>query len=736
MSDFEDDNGLQPEMDGTPQDTAAVEGEAPESDRQLVAKIVRTIKQDRQHHAKAFKRMRRDMQVAMWGAEKEWNEDNYKANIAGRHVKQKTAALYAKNPKAEAKRKETLDFAIWDENPNALQMAMQTIQMGQQAMALAQQADMEQPQVDPLTEMQVPREPQLPPGFEEAMALMADFQQGMARRQQFDKIGKTLEVLFSHFLGEQKPLDFKRGMKQVVRRAITTGVGYVELDFQREMGPRPGLNDQLADVRARLDHLQTLAEQIQEGEYDEFSAEAAELEHSLNSLMQEPEIILREGLIIDFPAATAVIPDKFCKSLEGFIGARHMTIEYTYTVQEVREKFNVDLEGSYTGYRPASGGTRAISDDDFWDEEYEWTKPEDRKDGLVCVWKHYDKPSGMVYWIADGHPDFLQPPAPPSVFVEDFWPLYALSFNAVESEDELFPPSDVSLMIDMQREHNRSRQGMREHRDASRPRWVASNGAFGSEEDPMAIRNLKPFELQMLNMDPSAKIGDILQVVPVPGVDPNLYETNPIFTDTQMVVGSQESQFGGLAKATATESALAAGAMNAADGSSIDELDSFLTVIARASGQILQREMSEEQVMRIVGPGAVWPQATLAEIAGELYLEVAAGSTGKPNQSVELNNMQMMLPFLLQMPAIDPVWLAKEVLRRMDDKMDLTAAIVAGIPSVVAQNQQASAQVSTGDPASDPGAQGGEGAMNAPAPPGGEGGSGPAFGTNQTEVRF
>src|SRR5690606_19151329 len=151
------------------------------------------------------------------------------------------------------------------------------------------------------------------------------FQQGMARRQQFDKIGKTLEVLFSYFLGEQKPLDFKRGMKQVVRRAVTTGVGYVELDFQREMGPRPGLNDQLADFRARLDHLQTLAEQIQEGEFDEFSAEAAELEHSFNSLMQEPEIILREGLIIDFPAVTSVIPDKFTKSLDGFIGARHMT---------------------------------------------------------------------------------------------------------------------------------------------------------------------------------------------------------------------------------------------------------------------------------------------------------------------------------------------------------------------------------------------------------------------------
>src|SRR5690606_33774269 len=154
-----------------------------------------------------------------------------------------------------------------------------------------------------------------------------------------------------------------------------------------------------------------------------------------------------------------------------------------------------------------------------------------------------------VYYLADGYAGFLRPPAPPDVFVETFWPVFALTFNAVESEDELFPPSDVSLMIDMVREHNRSRQGLREHRDAARPRWVYANGSFSDEEDPEVIKNMKPFEAVGLNLDPSAKIGDILQVVPVPGVDPNLYETNPIFTDTQLVVGTQEAQFGGVSKA-------------------------------------------------------------------------------------------------------------------------------------------------------------------------------------------
>lgn len=728
--DFEDDEAGQSDTGNAVVTPQGETGEkTPAQNQALVAEIIKTIKADKKHHEKAYIRMRRDMQVAMWGAEKTWGEDRYRANIAGRHVKQKTAALYAKNPRATAKRREQLDFAIWDENPASLQLAMQTIMMAQQAMQIAQTQDAQAPQTDPVTGMQVPTQPELPPGFEQAQALIADFQQGYARRQLFDKIGKTLEILFAHALTEQQPVDFKRGMKSTVRRAVTTGVGYVEIGFQRELGPRPGLAEQLSDARTRLDHLRVLAEEFGEGEYGDDSAERAELELSVAALQQEPEVVMREGLIIDYPQSTKVIPDKLTKALDGFIGARHIAIEYAYTSKEVREIFNVDLESGYTSYSMNAGSTREISSNDIMDDDYEWSPPAEKKGGMVCVWKYYDKPTGLVYYVADGYAGFLRPPAPPDVFVETFWPVFALTFNAVESEEELFPPSDVSLMLDMQKEHNRSRQGMREHRDAARPRWVAANGAFSDEEDPMRIKNLKAFELAMLNLPAEAKIGDILQTVPVPGVDPNLYETSQIFGDTQLVVGTQEAQFGGTSKATATESAIAANSTTSSDGSSIDDLDAFLTSIARASGQVLQKEMSEEIVKKLVGPGAIWPEMTLAEIAGEVYLEVAAGSTGKPNQAVEINNMERMIPLLLQIPGISPDALAREVLTRLDDRMDLTKMIVAGMPSIVSQNQNM--QPSPAQPGNDPAAQGGQGALNAPAPPGGPGGSSAAFGSNQ-----
>lgn len=708
----------------TPQEEAQ-----PEHVKNLVHDIQKRIRSDRQYHEKAFDQMRRDMFVVKHGRVPEYPKEHYAANLAGRHVKQKTASLYAKNPKATARRRETLDFSVWDENPQSLMMAFQTVQMAQQMI------DEAPPAVDPLTGEIVPDTPDIPPevmaAFEEAQATIGDYQSGMQRRMAIQKIGRTLEILYAQALREQKPVDFKTGMKQLVRRACTTGVGYVELGFQREMGPRPTVTSQLADARDRLDHLERLMTEAREGEMEPDDAERAELEAAIAALQSEPEIVLREGLVVDFPQSTRVIPDQMCTSLVGFIGARHVTIEYLFTPEEVTEMFGVDLQKKYKGY--TSNGKSTEADSDSFnvirtDDDGELAEPIGPGKGLVCVWKHYDKPSGLVYYTADGYDQFLREPASPDVFVEDFWPVYALTFNAVENETELFPPSDVALMLDMQMEYNRSRQGMREHRRAARPRWGYRNGAL-DDKDIEALSTAEPFTATGVNIEPGTSVGDVLQPIPVPGVDPNLYETGQLFTDVQLVVGSSESQFGGLAKATATESAIAANSSASSDGSSIDDLDAFLTVVARASGQILMREMSPEKVAEVVGPGAVWPPMTLAEISSEIYLEVEAGSTGKPNQAVEIQNWKEMLPFLIQMPGIQPHWLAKETLRRLDDRMDLTEALSEGIPSIIMQNQMS--QPGTGDPATEPTQQGGEGAGNAPAAPQGTGGSGPAFGSNQ-----
>lgn len=725
MDEYEDDAAFTDDQAPVAEQPAEQTEAATESEKALVRKISKIIKVDKDHFEKAFKRMRRDMFVASHGRDEAWSEDSYTANIVGRHVKMKTSTLYAKNPKAVARRADKMDFVVWDEDPASLMLATQTMQAAQQAQMMAAAGP---PQIDPMSGAAVPAQPAMPPGYEQAAALLQDFQDGMARRQMITKIGRTLEILYAKAQRDQQPLDAKAAMKRLVRRACTTGVAYVEVGFVRETGPRPGLAEQLADQQVRLDHLRRLAEEVAEGEINEDDAEMAELQASIEALQAEPEVIVREGLVFDYPRSTRVIPDKLTQCLVGFVGSRHLTIEYDYTAKEIRELFGVDLKVG-SDDKPSLDGPSVVVDEDGEEQLDLFDGEQKRVDRgkTIRVWKHYDKPSGLVYYVAEHHSTFLRKPAPPDVFVDSFWPVYAITFNEVENEDEVFPPSDVTLLLHQQREVNRSRQGKREHRDAARPRWAYPNGAF-DDTDIDRIKKVRAFDAIGLNIDPQTKLGDILQPFPVPGVDPNLYDTGEVFSDMQLVAGAQEAQLGGLAKATATESAIAAGSSSVSDQASVDDLDEFLTAVARASGQILLREMSEEQVKLIVGPGAVWPQMTLSDIADELYLEVEAGSSGRPNQATEIHNFERLVPLLLQIPGINPTWLAKETIKRLDDRLDVAEAVAAGIPAIVAQNRMQ--QPMPQDPGASPDQQGLEGQDQTQKPPEQEG-SAPAFGSNQ-----
>jgi hypothetical protein len=709
---YEDEQGADPATTEPMDGGAAVEAPrvVDEAERKLSAKIVSRIKADRKHWEKPFKQMREDMKIARTGRGKDWPEKFYTANITGRHINQKVAALYAKNPKAIARRRERLDFKVWDETVETLTMAMETVAMAPP------------PMVDPLTGMAGPQDPLVM----KAMDVVADFEQGMTRRQQVEKIGKTLEILFEYFTGEQTPVDFKTSMKQLVRRAATAGVGYLKLGFQREFDKDPTVQQRLADFQQQLLYIQNLAKEAMDPTDEQRMVKEREVRLAMESLSGQENVLIREGLVFDFPDSTRVLPDKMCRVLTGFIGARWVTVEYLYTPEEVKRNFGVDLGKDYTCY----------SDDGTYREngpyELEFGEENPENPNMCCVWEHYDRQAGLVYIVCDGYKGFLKQPGKPDVYVEDFWPIYALTFNEVEDPSALFPPSDVRLMMHMQDEYNRAGQGKREHRQAARPRFATPKGAL-DDETKAAFATAEPFSVTEFNpMGEDPDIRKLIQPIQIPGVDPNLYETGTIMQDLTLVVGSSEAQFGGVSKATATESSIAEGSRVASVDSNVDDLDSFLTRVARAAGQVLLREMSPETVIEIAGEGAMWPQMTLEEIAKEVYLEIEAGSSGKPNQAQEIRNWREMLPFILQMPGINPTWLLRETLRRLDDRMDLTAAITEGLPAIVAANRMT--QPAPGDASADPEAQGDEGGNNGPAPPGGPTGSDPAMGNNQQAV--
>lgn len=654
--------------------------EVSDSRKKLVKEIQGRVHNAKSHFKNEFDQMRRDMDLAYHGYDKRvWDDNKYVANIIQRHVQQRTAALYAKNPRAISKRRARKDYAIYDGDQEALAASRMAIEVAT-------------------------RNQLAPP--QEAVALVQDFQSVERHRKMLDNVSETLEFLFHYFMDEQMP-SFKAQMKSLVRRVITTGVGYVKVGFQRDVDRSPEVSAKLADAQARLDHMKRLAQETAEGDHGLDSAEVEELRLSVESLMQEPMIVIREGLVFDFPESTSVIVDPQCRQLSGFVGARWVAHEMFLSPSEVKEIYGCDISKKYTKYDVTGQKTDEYSSNRLNRASGEDTKEE----GLCLIHEVYDKPSGLVFVVCEGHNDFLKEPAAPDVHVEGFWPFHCLVFNENEHRDKIYPRSDVDLLAPMQHEYNRARQGLREHRRANRPKYAAPAGMLEPEDKAKLKDHPANALIELQALATGQKVNDVIQPVQQIGIDPNLYEVRTIFDDVQLVGGAQEANYGGVSKATATETSIAESARMSSLGAQIDELDSFMSNVTRTAGQVLLLEMGQEQVRRICGPGAVWPELSREQIMEEVFLEIEAGSTGKPNRAAELRNIERIMPFLIQIPNIDPQWLAKELIKRLDDKLDVDEALRVNMPSVISQNQ--AMQPGTGG-LNDPQQQGGNGQNNAP----------------------
>jgi len=791
--------------------------EPPDRRRRLVHNWTRKVKKAKRFWKPSFDRMREDQAFAFG---KQWSKDSsdkrYVANLTLRLVAQKTAFLYAKNPKAVAKKRQRLNATSWDESQTTLNQLMQSgaMMMMQQAQMggmgapgspglppemMGGMANMAQgaiqgmlptstgqpPDINMLMSGGMPANPAMAPspsvnqlsgavgaamggtmmpgmgtgpipgsmqggqglGDQLGMAAAGAAAQGMVppaspmmaqavgsgmdimmdaarvknENLMMDKLARTLELLYAYEVDNQ-PHPFKSMLKMSVRRAVTNGVSYIKLGYERVMQMRPDLEKGIADANERLATLQRLAADAADNITESDDLEAEQTRLLIQDLSKMQGAVVREGLTFDFPLSTKVIPDIKCIDLKNWVAADWVAEEYLLSVSEIEEIYGVDVRGHCNEY-----GSDDDTDPSKAMNDWSTSKDEDQRgEANAIVWEIYSRKDGLVYTICDGYREFLREPASPEIYNERFYPWYALVFNGLEDEKELFPPSDVRLIRDMQLEYNRCREGLKEQRIAGRPFIGAVAGAL-DEDDLEKLANREANAIIEFNaLQPNQDIKQLLQAYAGAGIDPNLYEVNPVYEDILRTTGIQEANLGGTSNTTATQSQIAEGSRMTSMGSNIDDLNDILTQLARNGGQILMREMGQDRVKKIVGPGAVWPSNPDAQdIANEILLEIEAGSMGRPNQAQEIANAQRLYPLLIQLPGIDPEFLAKDVLRRLDDRLDLTEAFKSALPSIVAMNGAMSGGAPPGGPTmpgagAGPGAaMGAQGAMNAEAPPGG-----------------
>ena len=683
----------------------------PESRKELVAQWSDKVKRAKKYWGPVFNRMKSDQDFAagyQWSKEEE--DDRYTANLTLRIIAQRVAFFYAKNPKFEAFRRQRILNTVWDNEQTTL------VSLQQSAAAISQQVAAGV--MDPMMAQQAQQQ---------AMPILQDAARVKQEEEQLGKIGKTLELLFRANI-DAAPQDFKQMMKMTVRRASTTGVGYLKLGFERVMQKKPEIEQRIADISNRLSTLERISADIHDDQTDENGPEAEQLRLLLNDLKAQTQVVVREGLTFDYPVSTAIIPDPKTMFLREFLGADWVAQEFVLSPNDVKEIYNVDVGKSFNAYKGVDDGVTVTSRSGFVVLQDKTSRTDNREgnDGRSCVvWEIWNRKDGLVYTMCDGYTDFLREPASPEVYTDRFWPWFVLTLNEVDHETMIFPPSDVKLIRDMQMDYNRGRQGVREHRRAARPKTVTAAGMIDQEDLEKLSNHPDNAIIELNGLQPGQKVDDLLQAFRGPPIDPNLYDVEQTFTDMMRVSGIQDANIGQAGGSpSATQSNIAEASRATAMGANIDDIDDLLTSFARAGAQILLQEVSVDTVKRIVGEGAVWPDMSRQQIADELWLQIEAGSTGRPNQAQEIANAERIFPMLMQLPGIKPEWLAKELIKRLDDKLDITTAFQSMLPSIIAMNGMASRLAqgpqAPGGPMDFPGAgpaQGPAGGSNAPQGP-------------------
>ena len=718
MSDFPDINAEQDSLDAVSTDpntgkapavtsgTPVEPPEVTEAEKAAVKEWTQKIKDAKVFHKKAFDRMRECQRIANEGRDKDWPENNYTVPVLGRHINVSVSALYARNPTATAKRKKKVQFQLWDGNFASLQQAMQAAQ----------------PPVDPATGQPVmdPMTGQPAQGDPNAMALLMEVQQVHQQNVLMDRAAKTLEILFEYYMNEQDA-GYKQQLKAAVRRTKVCYISWVKLGFQRIMQPNPDVTSKIADATSQLATLKVLAQDLAAKEFDENSAKMDELRNLLADLQSRPNLIVREGPVLGFPKSRQVIVDPDCVHLKTLAGANWVAQEFPPMSRDaIKETFGVDIGTNFKAY-----------------ESTDKSQPDAQKQqNLAIVWEVQNKKTQEVFTICEGYPSYLKRPAAPDVKVSRFWTLFPIIFNEIEDDEQIYGYSDVWAARHMQREYNTVRQSLREHRIQNRPKYATIKGKLEDEDLKKLSGGASGDIIEINGMGTGEKVEDVLQQIKTVPIDPNLYEVSSIFSDIERAIGSSQADLGAPASVTATQSSIIEQGRSATNSDNVDDLDDVLSELARSMGELMLLELDHDTVVKIAGPGAVWPQTppSRQQIAEDLWLEVKAGSSGRPNRAAELANMERGLPYLIQIPGVNPFPLGRRYGELLE--LDVDDIVIEGMPSILAQNAAAgrdpfSANPQGGLPANAHGqagaGQGPAGATNAPNPQHNEPGPQPGY---------
>ncbi|MCG3134262.1 MAG: hypothetical protein HMLKMBBP_01555 [Planctomycetes bacterium] len=478
----------------------------------------------------------------------------------------------------------------------------------------------------------------------------------------------------------------KKRMKAGLRSIMTTGEMWLKLLYTRDFTADPVVLARLQDTQDNIARLKMLAEKLTDPQsIEENELTRSQLQQQMAALQQNVEVIAAEGFALDnVPTEDMLILDPTIVNFDYYVEARRLCQSFWFTPEEYEEEFGSITAGT-KGNQPTLFGTMEPGQQGGSVKSVSGKNPQRN---FIRVREVWDKAQLTVYTFADGCREYCREPYSPNKLGERWYPFFRHGWNLLDGTVE--PLSDCALQIELQDEYNRTRTHYAQDREDTKPLKIIRKGGQLTPEDVERIQKAPRNSWVPVEGQGGRPLSDDVAELKGASLDPTLYDTSQIRADMELVAGRGDADAGSIAEAkTATEAEILAQGLMTRSEERQDSNEDLITEMAQYAAEIALQQLSLQQVQRIAGPTAVWPELSKEEVFDLVTIEIRAGSSGKPNKNQEREQWLKLKPEIErtimavtqlraqgQTAVADAmVSLLKETLRRFDERIDLDALI-------------------------------------------------------------
>lgn len=467
----------------------------------------------------------------------------------------------------------------------------------------------------------------------------------------------------------------KRRSKRILTSAYTNAIGWWKLCWQ-DGEKSPLITNRIRDIQdniARIEQQQKALTDATAGADHE--RQMAELKQTLAGLQVQSEVRIGRGLTLDFvnPEDLLVL-DRSIFEIQDYERAEKLAHRVWMTRDQYRRAFGYSPDRAKVYRSRADGGQQAAQS----------AGQGDKGDDLLMVFEVWDQGSNRVHTVCMGDDGLCRESYSPDWTGERWIPFFLLLWNEVDGA--FLPPSDVELTDEVVREYNRTRQALEDDRRDARPFTVVRKGGSLTQSDVENIRNRKGNDIIMVEGVGGQSIGNDIQSVALGRVDPMVYDTAQARQDMEMLVGGGDAARGAVLKAkTATEAEILSQGLRGRSAERTDVIEDLLSEVGTYALEVLLRKLTLQEVQKIAGPEAQWPQLSVEDVLRNVSVSVRGGSTGKPDHLQEQDRWTKLLPVIKdtvreivevrkagqEQLAQLAMALLKETLRRFDERFEV-----------------------------------------------------------------